>query len=597
MTEARKKVSRPRVTLPSTRVAMTLIEELASLAPQNAELRKAAGAMRAKQFVKAYEHLSSMHPQSYDAEATFIVAQAKAALSKVVFEGLDPTAAAISRWRRAEHSCKRTNQRLRAWNRRINLRRPGEDGKEIPYLAWITRARAFISAVLGDEPPVDVILGMCRNGPGATVGVSGDATHYIRKLKGRWDVSPTAAPYAKRGLARDCAYWDEVGLSKDGLICFDDEEFITRVSERVELIHYDETLLVPKNAKTHRFICKQPTLNCFVQLGVGDWIAERLREFNCDLRDQTRNQQLAKLGSMGGFNAWATIDMEMASDTISFEVVKLLLPPEWFLFLNRLRTPFYKEIDEMGGSVVPYEKFSAMGNGFTFPLETLIFMACSHAVNLASPHEFSVYGDDIILRQADALACIEMMSFLGFRTNVEKTFLFGQFKESCGSDYFDGINIRPAYVKGERVEPEHLIGIHNRVMRSELLVMHRLAHRLRKLWDVYDFRHLPWTSISSADQLGFATSSPLEYGPYHHGWGRSRVYQFIVTPVYDIECTAQGGFLAMSAILSGAVDREEGFAFALRRRIKRRVKLEQAESRDSALAGLARALRVVAASA
>lgn len=587
-----KSVLRPRAqrSLPSVKVALILIEELASLAPDYPELAKAAGMIRAGHVVRAYELLSGLHPKVYDAQATFVVAQAKAALSKCVFPGLDPTAAAIKRWHQAEHRCKRTNQRIKSWKTRLAARKPGGDNKTLPYLGWITRAQRFISSVLGESPPIDEIMEKCRNGPGATVGVSGDATHYIRKTLGRWDVSPTAAVYAKAGLAKDLANWELLGLHKDGLILFDDLEFGARASQRMEFIHYDETLLVPKNAKTHRFICKQPTLNCFVQLGAGDWMSERLQKFGCDLRDQTRNQRLAAIGSRGGYNTWATIDMEMASDTISYEVVKLLLPAEWFCFLNRLRTPYYKEIEEMGSKTVAYEKFSAMGNGFTFPLETLIFMACSHAVNLASPKDFSVYGDDIIVRQSDALAVIEFMSFLGFKTNGDKTFVFGNFKESCGSDYFDGCNIRPAFVKGDQVYPEHLIGLHNRIMRSQFVVLHRCADRIRRLWDHYGYEKLPWTSISSSDNLGFATPGPLHHSSYHDGWQRPRAYHFIATPVLDLDNTASGGFLGLSAVLSGAtaeeVDGVGTLAFAYRRRIKRRVSPEVLESSASRGLGL-----------
>jgi len=158
------------------------------------------------------------------------------------------------------------------------------------------------------------------------------------------------------------------------------------------------------------------------------------------LRNQELNQQLAKTGSEGGFNPFVTIDLSAASDSLSIETVSDLIPRDWFLLLSALRSPNYES--EWGDG--RYEKFSSMGNGFCFPLETLIFASLAYAVGeVTGDPVFRVYGDDIIVHQRAALLLIEILKFYGFSTNTDKTFLFGPFRESCGADYFEGVNVRP----------------------------------------------------------------------------------------------------------------------------------------------------------
>jgi len=96
------------------------------------------------------------------------------------------------------------------------------------------------------------------------------------------------------------------------------------------------------------------------------------------------------------------------------------------------------------GSRERLEKFSSMGNGFTFPLESLIFWALASA---ASDDIVTVYGDDIICAVKDVELIIKVLEACGFAINKGKSFWSGPFRESCGSDYYRGIDVRPVYVK------------------------------------------------------------------------------------------------------------------------------------------------------
>jgi len=184
-------------------------------------------------------------------------------------------------------------------------------------------------------------------------------------------------------------------------------------------------------------------LNGMFQLGIGSYMAARLKRFGVDITDQSRNQKLARLGSIEG--GLATLDLSSASDCISIGLVEHLLPHDWSAFLSRFRTGLMEYSD----TVIKLEKFSTMGNGYTFPLETLIFWALAQSVceSKEESDAVSVYGDDIIVPTHRYKLLVEVLHACGFVVNTKKSFAEGPFRESCGADYLSGINIRPYYLR------------------------------------------------------------------------------------------------------------------------------------------------------
>jgi hypothetical protein len=198
---------------------------------------------------------------------------------------------------------------------------------------------------------------------------------------------------------------------------------------------------VPKTWKTHRTIAMEPTHSLPFQLGIDAFIKRRLKKvWRIDLSTQGRNQEFARIGSLDG--SIATIDLEMASDTLSEECVALAVPPEWFRLLSAFRSLRYK----VGSKEGRYAKFSSMGNGYTFALETLIFAAACRAVG-APLGSFTVYGDDIAIRTEYVDDLLKLLKYLGFRVNLEKSFYdpLTQFRESCGCDWLSGRLVTPVY--------------------------------------------------------------------------------------------------------------------------------------------------------
>jgi len=395
---------------------------------------KLIGNLRSRSYGAAVQLAGSIGETVYtDVTEHFVMNQLAALVKKVPFEdpSLTPEATAWKKFLAAEHSCKRTNQRLIA-EKKVYPRVPRHNAlREV--------ARVWIEGVIGREPNLPKIYEGCDFGPGASLGVHGEATHKAAKLCAeKWSTTAVGACYSRSAMMGDHHIWEY--LQKREIVCYDPVSFQDLFSSQIEVRNANKIIMVPKTAKVHRTIAIEPLLNGYVQKGVDLELRKKLRHIGLDLENQELNQLLAKQGSAGGFNSFSTIDLSAASDSLSIETVRDLLPPDWFDLLNNLRSPNYES--EWGSG--RFHKFVSMGNGFCFPLETLIFASIAYAVGtVTGDSEFRVYGDDIIVRQRSALLVIEILKFYGFSTNTDKTFLFGPFRESCGADYFNSINVRP----------------------------------------------------------------------------------------------------------------------------------------------------------
>jgi len=124
------------------------------------------------------------------------------------------------------------------------------------------------------------------------------------------------------------------------------------------------------------------------------------------------------------------------------------------------------------GKWVVLEKFSSMGNGYTFELETVIFSAIANVVSRLCGYDgrlgkdVYVFGDDIIVKDDVASSVVAVLEFLGFSLNREKSF-WGKvpFRESCGGDFFEGRAVRGFYLKGDPDTPEKLISVANGIRK------------------------------------------------------------------------------------------------------------------------------------
>lgn len=361
----------------------------------------------------------SIKPQDYvDPRRFFLDYQSVKLLSKYPYldTGIDTKQVALGKFDDAEDLCRRTNTRFRM----------RDDG----YLfdnrveRVLSNASRKISRILGRVPTLAEMD--FSFGPGAAYGVRGETS-----------------VYNKVSSALECTYVF-AGKLQEFL-----EEFPGWFPEgihEVALLPGSQLAFVAKDAKTDRPICIEPLLNGLYQKGVGTWIRKRLKSFGINLDDQGINR---KLVSQALELNLATIDFASASDTIAYRLVMDLLPWEWFEFLDVARCPSY----EHEGAWKTFQKFSSMGNAYTFELETLIFyaLACACCEDLGIEYQtgvnLSVYGDDVIIPRDAYSLFSEASECCGFAINQSKSFREGVFFESCGHDYFDGEFVRPYLIK------------------------------------------------------------------------------------------------------------------------------------------------------
>ncbi len=337
-----------------------------------------------------------------------------------------------------ERQCHQTNIRLNGL-----FEGPSDPSYPVPLHEFLSRARKIISHVLGPCP--DLVQG--RFGPGATFADKGKLSTIPDKMTSAPALTPDAWPFLFQWGG---TLWASAQVTS---------------GRQPEFVRGNRFSTVPKDCKKHRGIAIEPSINVFYQLGYGRVIRDRLRRRGINLNvGQDIHRRLAREASTEGH--LATLDLSNASDTICKSLVKLLLPSRWFEALDMLRSKstFFR------GRWHHLEKFSSMGNGFTFELETLIFLGL---VAAAIPNggerigrDIFAFGDDIILPTSSANDVMSMLPFFGLTVNKTKSFIDGPFRESCGGDYFLGVDVRPFFLKQSPLEPQHYISFANGIRRS-----------------------------------------------------------------------------------------------------------------------------------
>jgi len=411
--------------------------------------------------------------------------------------------AAIGKWILSEQRCAETNRRFKD----IQLR---------PFTGRVESAlfgaQRKIAAVLG---PLNYsrLFADCKWGPGATFDLKRIDAHAEQKMSQAISVTANALPIFRRVVEGDL-HWiaDLLGFMPSGPCSV--------VPQTFSLVRGSRLLTVPKNAKTDRVIAAEPTGNSFLQQGVHSYLRKRLARFGVRLDDQSISQNRARAAYDHGF---ATLDLSMASDLISREVVYHLLPLEWAWLLDLLRSPETR----VRGEWVRTEKFASMGNAFCFELETLIFWALCASMDqvLGGVGDVTVFGDDIIVPQKSAAACIELLDACGFTLNAKKSFLSGNFYESCGKHYHRSVDVSPTYQKEILNHPSEFIRAHNRLVRlSSRLGVFVFSKALRILRNAYPLAPFPRIPFGAVEDGGFLTD------PSALSWDRNRGYK---CHVYD----------------------------------------------------------------
>jgi len=214
-----------------------------------------------------------------------------------------------------------------------------------------------------------------------------------------------------------------------------------------------KVVLVPKDSRGPRLISKEPLEYQWIQQGIQkslySWIEEhRLTRGFVNFTDQSINRRLALSSSRT--QRYVTLDMKDASDRVSLRLVEELFAGT--TLLEGLLASRSKETQLPDGRVVHLNTFAPMGSAVCFPIEALCFYALALAVlhvhgrtsipNKYRPHVY-VYGDDIIARSEDYALLLQAFPLFGLKFNESKCCVAGFFRESCGCDAFQGVDITP----------------------------------------------------------------------------------------------------------------------------------------------------------
>jgi hypothetical protein len=371
---------------------------------------------------------------------------------------VDREAVALENFWLSERQCFRSNERLHPYVEGFSHPDTSEALRN-----FVLRVRKNVAVLLGPCP--DVLDG--RFGPGATFGDRGRLTTVPDKMTERPTLTPSTIPFLFQ--------WSGTAWATACVEGNRDPEFVRG----------NRFTTVPKDCTKHRGIAIEPSINLFYQLAYGRVMKKRLAAAGLNLLEaQSIHKRVACEASIKGH--FATIDLSNASDTVCTNLVRLVLPSMWFEALNSLRSP----TTLVKGKTVHLEKFSSMGNGFTFELETTIFaaivMACMevHGIDPLPGGNLFVFGDDILCLTETFPTVIAALKFLGFTPNQKKTFSEGPFRESCGGDYFNGVDVRPYFLEEEPREPQQYISMANGIRRVGLQdpLDSSRSSALRKAW-------------------------------------------------------------------------------------------------------------------
>lgn len=319
---------------------------------------------------------------------------------------------AVKKFFESERVCRETNQRIRKSTFSNSL--------TAHSIEWM---RVKIADILGDFS-ADELADYAGWGPGATTKLPRRLATFPTKYDFENHITRDAYDFVKPWF--NLAYPSWVIPEAD-----------------FKIVLGSKLVTVAKDSRSDRTIAIEPGLNLWFQKGVGEMIGKRLLREGIDLSKQRHNQELSRIAAK--FNNLATVDFSSASDTISNQLVEELLPSRWLELLKAFRSTFSSH----GGSIIPLEKFSSMGNGYTFQLETLIFYVLALFVRreLGAKGRVSVYGDDVILPSAAFDLYVLISKDLGFTINERKSFSSSYYRESCGSHWWGNVSIKPIFLK------------------------------------------------------------------------------------------------------------------------------------------------------
>lgn len=220
---------------------------------------------------------------------------------------------------------------------------------------------------------------------------------------------------------------------------------------------------VPKSYKALRAIMPDTLAGSFYSSGLGEMFKARLK--SCGLNIDTLQRRHRALARRASNVSWlrchkssarrlSTIDLSSASDSITPQLLRLILPRKWYTAVMYGRVPYYI----YNGALFRNMSACTMGLGHTFALETFVFYVLTRGIaewyGPEAARSVSVYGDDIIATTETVCgrgrpSLISVFQAIHLQINPDKSYWgYCDFRESCGGDYYRGHAVRPSSPEG-----------------------------------------------------------------------------------------------------------------------------------------------------
>jgi hypothetical protein len=333
-----------------------------------------------------------------------------------------------------------------------------------------------------------------KHGPGATAERLSGNQKYVWKY---WhERLEQYFPFLSNGLA--IGAFDSLDL-----------EMVTFIPEEKELPV--RVVPVPKTLKAPRIIAIEPVCMQFAQQGIQNALVSAIESSDSaggsvNFSDQSVNQSFAISSSKS--NLFATIDLSDASDRVPRNLALKMFDsnPDLRDAIDACRST--RAILPDGRVIGPLAKFASMGSALCFPIESMYFYTiCVMALldeydlpvtysNCCSVGKYvRVYGDDIIVPSNSVMTVLSYLQKYHCKVNSHKSFWTGKFRESCGVDAYDGIPVKPVYIR--RLLPE------NRRQASELISIVSSANQF--------YRKGFWRTASVLFKRAESILGPLPY--------------------------------------------------------------------------------------
>jgi hypothetical protein len=313
-----------------------------------------------------------------------------------------------------------------------------------------------------------------------------------------------------------------------------------------------KVVLVPKDSRGPRLISKEPLELQWIQQGIQKqlyaWIeSHQITRGFVNFTDQTVNRDLALKSSRD--LRYVTLDMKDASDRVTLRLVERLFGGTSLLeALKASRSEFTQLPD---GRQVRLSTFAPMGSAVCFPIEALCFYALAVAVlhfhgrsrciylpkgryrsnplGRSRPDVY-VYGDDIICRKEDYPLLLQYFPLVGLKFNQDKCCVSGLFRESCGCDAFNGVDVTPIRLRntwchrGHRGADELVsyVELSNSLWKAGYwLTADYIKDMVERRYGVLPYTREPYSYFDQAGQLR-TDDSPLI------GWYRDHVNESVM---------------------------------------------------------------------